>query len=208
VTQSCATPGRPTDGDGREQFHAAADIVLAARGACLAAATRPKPKLRDVEGDGIPIKICSRRQPLDSRRSLALVCCGFGMVTAWISTSVRSARACAGPSCGCSPTTAPFPARPCTIGDAGNVNTGVVVGEAGRPEHGVVFGGGAVGEGQCPPGGSCHTGTELDCVRAGELSWPGPDDLIPVGQASTEAGLCGDSIRVQCCCPRPHVAAQ
>jgi FtsP/CotA-like multicopper oxidase with cupredoxin domain len=39
--------------DGREQFHAAADIGLAARGACLAAATRPKPKLRDVEGDGM-----------------------------------------------------------------------------------------------------------------------------------------------------------
>ena len=43
---------------------------------------------------------------------LNLVFCGFGMVTAWISTSVRSARACAVPTCGCSPTTALSPARP------------------------------------------------------------------------------------------------
>ena len=55
-----------------------------------------------------------RPQRPDWWRWLVRLWCRFEMVIASISASAPSARTWAAPTCGCSPTTAPSPARPCT----------------------------------------------------------------------------------------------
>jgi hypothetical protein len=50
MRKSSATTRQATDGDDREQFHAAAEIVLAAGGACLATAITAQTQARDTEG--------------------------------------------------------------------------------------------------------------------------------------------------------------
>ena len=69
--------------------------------------------------------------------------------------------------------------------------------EPGRPHHGVELGGAAVGEGHRPSGRAGRTGPEADAVAPGEPPRPGPDHLVPPGQASSQPRVRGHLVQPQ-----------